>query len=656
MRATGRLTATISILAAAGMVLISGPASAATVPAVPAATVPAATVPAAAGDSVSRLAGADRFETSAKVSAASFAPGVPVAYVATGYNFPDALSASAAAAKLGGPVLLTAPDFLPGTVRTELARLKAGKIVVLGRTGAVTDAVLSQLGSLTSGSVSRLAGADRFETSAMVSAAAFAPGVPVAYVATGRNFPDALSASAAAGKQGGPVLLTEPDSLPSSVRAELARVKPGKIVVLGQAGAVSETVRSQLASLTSGSVSRLAGADRFETSAKVSAAAFAPGVPVAYVSTGYNFPDALSASAAAAKLGGPVLLTAPGSLPGSVRAELTRLKPGKIVVLGQADAVSDAVRIQLGAIGVTPSAGDGDGHFTIATYPDTQQEVFDWAGTRFIDRSKWLVAQRKALDLRFVVHTGDVVNWDTDAHEQYVVARAAMQPLNDAGIPYQLSIGNHDTLATGPGGGARDSKLTRQYQRTTTTFNSYWKPTDYSALAGQFEPGKVDNTYSSFTAEGADWLVINLELWPRVDAVAWAAKVIEAHPVSNVIIQTHSFLDASGNIYGAGQSVTRWSYGDSSPQYVYDKLVAPYGNVKIVTSGHTGSATSKVITTAAGNNVAFVLQALHSNDDNPVRLSDIDVNAGTIGTQVYAPESGRTWDVHTLTGLSFLHG
>ncbi|MFE1645643.1 metallophosphoesterase [Microbacterium sp. P01] len=316
---------------------------------------------------------------------------------------------------------------------------------------------------------------------------------------------------------------------------------------------------------------------------------------------------------------------------------------------------SERFRVPAGPA-ATPAAAptspqDGDGRFTIATYPDTQQEVW---GTRFADRSTWLVSQRSVLDLRFVAHTGDVVNWDTDEHEQYVNAKAGMAPIAAAGIPYQLSIGNHDTMATGVGGGARDSKRTREFQRTTTTFNQFWKPSDYSALAGTFEAGKVDNTFSTFAAEGADWLVLNLELWPRATVVDWAESVIASHPDHNVVLQTHSFLDAAGNIDGAGQSQTRWSYGDSSPQYVYDRLVGPYANVKVAMSGHTGQAVSKVVTTAAGNNVAYLLQAIHSNTGNPVRLSQVDVSGGTISTNVYSPADGATWDVNVLTGLNFI--
>ncbi len=91
--------------------------------------------------SVSRLAGSDRYATAAAVSAATFpSPGVPVAYVATGLNFPDALAGSVAAARAGGPLLLVTKDTVPAATATELARLKPARIVILGSTGAISEA------------------------------------------------------------------------------------------------------------------------------------------------------------------------------------------------------------------------------------------------------------------------------------------------------------------------------------------------------------------------------------------------------------------------------------------------------------------------------------------------------------------------------------
>ncbi|WP_438854779.1 cell wall-binding repeat-containing protein [Agromyces sp. M3QZ16-3] len=298
----------------------------------------------------SRHSGADRFGTSAAISRAAFARGVPVAYVASGLNFPDALSGAPAAGISGGPILLNgANDYLPWTVSDELFRLAPKRIVVLGGTGAVSDTLRKALESYTSGTVTRLAGADRFATSAAISTASFGAGVPVAYIANGMNFPDALSGAPAAATYGGPVLLTNATSIPAPVAAELQRLKPKRIVVLGGTGAVSDTLRKALESYTSGTVTRLAGADRFATSAAISTASFGAGVPVAYIANGMNFPDALSGAPAAATYGGPVLLTNAASIPAPVAAELQRLKPKRIVVLGGTGAVSESVRAQLNA-------------------------------------------------------------------------------------------------------------------------------------------------------------------------------------------------------------------------------------------------------------------------------------------------------------------
>jgi spore germination protein YaaH len=90
--------------------------------------------------------------------------------------------------------------------------------------------------------LTRLAGSDRYATAAAVSAATYAPGVPVVYLATGANFPDALAGAAAAGYQRGALLLVARDSLPAATKAELARLKPARIVVLGSTAAISSAV------------------------------------------------------------------------------------------------------------------------------------------------------------------------------------------------------------------------------------------------------------------------------------------------------------------------------------------------------------------------------------------------------------------------------
>lgn len=291
---------------------------------------------------VTRVAGTDRYGTAAAISRAAFAPGVPVAYVATGENYPDALAGGAAAAARRSPVLLTQRGSLPAATAAELTRLRPGRIVVLGGTAAVSSSVASQLAAHTTGGVTRLSGADRYATAAATSAATFAPGVPVAYVATGANYPDALAAVPLAARTASPLLLTYASGAPAATTNELGRLMPGRIVVLGGTAAVSDAVLAQLRGYTSGSVTRIAGADRYGTAAAI-AGTFPAGRPATYLATGTSYPDALAGGPAAALLDVPMLLVARDRLPGSSAGQLDRIRPDRLVVLGGLAAISDEV-------------------------------------------------------------------------------------------------------------------------------------------------------------------------------------------------------------------------------------------------------------------------------------------------------------------------
>ena len=109
----------------------------------------------------------------------------------------------------------------------------------------------------------------------------------MAFVASADTFPDALSAGPAAAHRQSPVLLVRQDAIPQSVQTELHRLHPDNIILLGGTDAVSQRVGEKLldTNYTNGTVTRIAGADRYDTSAMVSAATFDPGVAVAYVAT-----------------------------------------------------------------------------------------------------------------------------------------------------------------------------------------------------------------------------------------------------------------------------------------------------------------------------------------------------------------------------------
>lgn len=286
----------------------------------------------------SRLAGPGRADTAAVVSAAVFAPGAPVAYVATGGTFPDALSGGPAAALGGGPLLLAGAD-LPDVTRRELERLRPQRIVVLGGTVAIPETVEAALRELAP-TVERVAGGDRVATAAAVSARAFPDGAPAAYVATGANFPDALAGGPAATLDGSPLLLVG-NEVPEATRTELERLAPERIVVLGGPDVVPAAVEQALGGLAP-AVERVAGPDRFTTAAAVAERFDPAATGAAFLATAGDFPDALAGGAAAASYGAPLLLAAGPELPESTAAQLARLEPSSVVALGGETALPDA--------------------------------------------------------------------------------------------------------------------------------------------------------------------------------------------------------------------------------------------------------------------------------------------------------------------------
>jgi cell wall-associated NlpC family hydrolase len=307
----------------------------------------------------SRLAGADRYATAAAVSEATFPSGAPVAYLATGLDYPDALTAAAAAGGKG-PVLLAGPGGLTVPTAAELSRLHPARITVVGGDLAISGATLAAVSTAApSATVTRVSGSDRFTTAALLSRATFPAGAPIAYVATGTDYPDALAAAAASGGKG-PVLLVGPGGVPSATATELTRLAPGRVIVVGGTLAIPSSTKAAIESLLpSADVMRAAGPDRFATAADLSSFTFPNGAPIAYLATGADFPDALTAAAASGGRG-PVLLALADQAPAPTVTEVQRLLPGQVVLVGGTSAVSDAAAAEvLPAPATTPTSTPG---------------------------------------------------------------------------------------------------------------------------------------------------------------------------------------------------------------------------------------------------------------------------------------------------------
>lgn len=286
---------------------------------------------------VDRIAGASRYTTAVAISEFAYPSGAPVVYIAFGGNYPDALAAAPAAVKEGGPLLLTEGHKLTPVVADEIERLNPAKIVVVGGTGVVFPEVEAALKAIQPNTV-RLGGGNRYVTAQLIVDYAFDTAT-VAFVATGTGFPDALSASAAAGAIGAPVVLINGSlgTVDAPTRQLLTDLGVADIRIAGGTGVVSNGVQSSLETVAP--VTRAAGTNRFHTNQLINGAIFATS-PTVYLATGYEFPDALAGAALAGAQGVPLYLSQTDCVPRPTRAAVLRSDAGNVWLLGGPGALT----------------------------------------------------------------------------------------------------------------------------------------------------------------------------------------------------------------------------------------------------------------------------------------------------------------------------
>jgi putative cell wall-binding protein len=230
-------------------------------------------------------------------------------------------------------------------------------IVVVGGSAVIPDDMVDHLDSCSPSGVTRIAGSDRYATAAEISKSWTT--ADTVFLATGLNYPDALGGGPVAALNDSPILLIQQNAVPGATNTALARLAPSRIVLLGGTAVISAAVENDLRSRFP-EVVRLAGNDRYATAAAVSKWHFTGGASTVYVATGLNYLDALVAGPRAAAENAPLLLVNSTTVPAATAAELSRLNPDRIMLVGSAGVVSDDVKAKLTSYatsGVTRIAG-----------------------------------------------------------------------------------------------------------------------------------------------------------------------------------------------------------------------------------------------------------------------------------------------------------
>ncbi|HJR25587.1 MAG TPA: cell wall-binding repeat-containing protein, partial [Acidimicrobiales bacterium] len=168
------------------------------------------------GYSVTRIAGADRYETAAAVAKEAGAAAVGqdggrrTAVLSSGSSYPDALAAGGIVFAQHFPQLLSTQAGLSPAASAALTDLGIQHVIITGGPNALGQLVETGI-NLMGITTERVAGADRYATSiALADLAVDRYGFAAGHldVATGQAFPDALTAGAHVGTTRSPLLLT----------------------------------------------------------------------------------------------------------------------------------------------------------------------------------------------------------------------------------------------------------------------------------------------------------------------------------------------------------------------------------------------------------------------------------------------------------------
>ena len=254
-----------------------------------------------------------------------------------------------------------------------------------------------------------------------------------------------------------------------------------------------------------------------------------------------------------------------------------------------------------------------EGAFTFAVIPDTQS--YDGEGrhtkrgrapgtgpvsnVKFAATVDWLVANAEKENIRFVVHTGDIVDMNNDF--QWRFASNQMARL-DGKIPYAVVPGNHDMKTNG------DTTLFQRYFPASRYEGNPWYAATFSGFtnsAGIFVSGNNANTLCLFEYGAEKFALVNLECNAPDPVLEWASKELEKYPDRRVIVATHQDIGAikakdgrtfakaseqTPNLAALGRMPWYKCHGKdgNSGRKIWEKFTSRVKNAFLVVSGDQG--------------------------------------------------------------------
>ncbi|OAB34918.1 hypothetical protein PMSD_14305 [Paenibacillus macquariensis subsp. defensor] len=205
-----------------------------------------------------------------------------------------------------------------------------------------------------------------------------------------------------------------------------------------------------------------------------------------------------------------------------------------------------------------PNRSDYDFSFVWMTDTQYQSESFPHI---FDKETQWIADHKDELGIKYVAHTGDIVNTAT-AQFQWVNADHSMKILDDANVPYGVIQGNHDVNAYYFDYFGQSRFANKPYYAGNTNNNK--------------------NHYDLISANGADFIIMYLGWGYSQSDMDWANGILQQYKDRKAILAVHEYLYYDSGNYGTDDVVDAVD--------LMNKVVAPNSNVFMVLCGHHQAA------------------------------------------------------------------
>ena len=283
-----------------------------------------------------------------------------------------------------------------------------------------------------------------------------------------------------------------------------------------------------------------------------------------------------------------------------------------------------------------------DNSWSLIVMPDTQ--VYAWKyPDNFIAQTRWIASAKKKHNIQYVLHLGDMTEHNSD--KEWEVAQRSMAVLDEARIPYVLTLGNHDMGDDGKSQ-TRDTLLGKYF--------SHEQQAAMNTFGGAMTEGSLNNTFHLFEAGGKKWIVLSLEWAPTDEIVAWANSVMDKHQDRHAILVTHAYMFSDDRRYDHTNTDLRHKWNPHSyktpgskndGQQLWDKLVSRHrfhftlnGHVLNDGTGYLQSTTDK------GNTCHQILTNYQMRDNGGegfLKIMEFDPDGTTVRLKAYSPIHDR---------------